>query len=149
MRCPPLLKNGRVVMARMVRQYLTEARYTFRQTQHLLCDFACTTIQVNRLVLVILAGADIRPAETSNASEGVSVRSRVSAPSHDGVVQQLAAELEALKAAMKSDKDKHHAELGALKSDKEKHHAEVEALKGKVSGIPYRSNIYDENSLLT
>ncbi|CAN0509371.1 unnamed protein product, partial [Ectocarpus sp. 12 AP-2014] len=91
--------------------------------------------KVNRLVLVILAGADIRPAETSNASEGGFVRSRVSAPSHDGVVQQLAAELEALKAAMESDKDKHHAELGALKSEKEKHHAEVEALKGKEEGI--------------
>lgn len=70
----------------------------------------------------ILTGADIRPAETSNASEGVFVRSPVSAPSHDGIVQQLAAELE------------------ALKSDKEKHHAEVEALKGKVSGIPDQSS---------
>ncbi|CAM9229427.1 unnamed protein product [Pylaiella littoralis] len=94
--------------------------------------------KVNRLVLVILAGADFRPAETSNASEGIFVRSRVSAPSHDGVVQQLAAELEALKAAMKSVEDKHHAELGALKSDKEKHHAEVEALKGKVATFEKR-----------
>lgn len=109
-------------MARMVDNNLTEARYTFRQTQHLLCDFACTTIQVNRLVLEILAGADIPHAETSNASEGVFIRSPVSAPSHDGIVQQLAAELE------------------ALKSDKEKHHAEVQALKGKVSGIPDRSS---------
>ncbi|CAN0115798.1 unnamed protein product [Pylaiella littoralis] len=76
--------------------------------------------KVNLLVLEILAGADIPHAETSNASEGLFIRSPVSAPSHDGIVQQLAAELE------------------ALKSDKKKHHAEVEALKGKIANFEKR-----------
>lgn len=67
------------------------------------------------MILVVLPEADIRSAETPNAPDGVLVRPPVSAPSHDGVVQQLAAELEALKAGMKADKEKHHKEVEALK----------------------------------
>lgn len=79
------------------------------------------------LVSVVLPEAGIRPAETSSASVGGVVQSPVSAPTRDGNLQNILAELEALKA----DKEKHSAELEALKADKEKHYAELEALKAE------------------
>ncbi|CAM9961251.1 unnamed protein product, partial [Ectocarpus fasciculatus] len=72
-----------------------------------------TGAKVNVLVSAVLPGANIRPAETSSASAGGLVRSPVSAPTHDGNLQKILAELEALKA----DKEKHNAELEALKAE--------------------------------
>lgn len=91
---------------------LTEANAC--KAQHLR-GLACTTTQVNRLVLVVLPEADIPSAKTSTAPEGVVARPPVSAPSRDGLLQQLTAELEALKAVMKSDRERHHTEVEALK----------------------------------
>lgn len=102
---------------------------------------ACSAIQVNLLVSVALPEAYIRPAETSSASDGGLVRSRVLVPTHDGNLHKILAGLESLKA----DKEKHSAELEALKADKDKHYAELEALKaenkdlqGKVSKLIHR-----------
>lgn len=92
-----ILNHGVFAMAQM--------GYNSSNEAHHLCDFACTTTQASRLVLIVLPEADIRSIAPLNAS----------APSHDGVVQQLAAELEAMKATMKSDKEKHHREVKALK----------------------------------
>lgn len=118
----------------------------------LTCDSACTMLQVHRLLLVLLPEANVQPAERRSApqADSVLVRPPASAPSDDGNVQQLAAQVGALEAAIQADKDKHSttmealkaavlpdkelaAELEALKAamqaDKAKHHAELEALK--------------------
>ncbi|CAM9709142.1 unnamed protein product [Ectocarpus sp. 8 AP-2014] len=103
-----------------------------------------TGAKVNVLVSVVLPEADIRPAETSSASDGGLVRSPVSVPTHDGNLQNILAELESLK----TDKEKHSAELEALEADKEKHYAELKALKaenkdlqGQVSIMIHRSGM--------
>eukprot|EP00752_Nemacystus_decipiens_P005336 g4840.t1 len=80
--------------------------------------------KVNKLVLVVLPEADIPSVKTPNAPEEVSVRPPMSAPSNDGLVQQLTTQLEALKAEMKSDKEKYH--MG------------VEALEGKIAKVEKR-----------
>ncbi|CAM9603552.1 unnamed protein product [Ectocarpus sp. 12 AP-2014] len=101
--------------------------------------------KVNLLVVVVLPEAEIPSAETPNAPEGTFVRPPVPAPSHDGLIEQLAADLEALKAVTKSDDglvQRLAAELEALQtlreSDKEEHHAEVEALRGKITMLERR-----------
>lgn len=82
----------------------------------LLLLFPCTAVEVDRLVSIILPEADIGPVQASSGPEGAPVGASVPAPVHDGSVQQLVAELEALKASMKSVKDKHQIELDALKA---------------------------------
>lgn len=71
------------------------------------------TIQAHQLLLVVLPESEIRRVGSIfSVSEAAAARSPVSPPSHDGDVQQLASQLEALKAAMMSDK----AEMEALKT---------------------------------
>lgn len=87
---------------------------------------------------VIHCEADIRPTSASTAPEERFAASPERAPSHDGSVQQLLAEMEALKASIKSVKEKHHTELVAFKasmeSGKDKHCTELEALRAAMKG---------------
>lgn len=79
------------------------------------CDFACTMIQVDALVQVILPESSIRPTATSSAGEHPRKRPPVLAPAHDAGLDQ-AAKLATVMAALEAQQ----AEIEALKLEKEK-----------------------------
>lgn len=88
--------------------------------------------QVHRLVSVILPGADAGLAEASIEAEGCLVGSPALSQFHDGNHQRLAAELGELKAAIKSEKEKHHGKLDKTQAELEALRAVNEGLQSKV-----------------
>lgn len=73
-------------------------------------------IQIHQLLLVVFPEANSLPVDSMDASEVVLVPPPISAAFRHEKFQQLATELKLIKAAMKSDKDKHRAELEALQT---------------------------------
>lgn len=81
--------------------------------------FACTMIQVDTLLQVVLPEANIGPTATSSAGEDPRMRPPVLAPAHDAGLDQ-AAELARLMADFEALKEKQHAETEALKLENKK-----------------------------
>ena len=88
-------------------------------------------IKVERLLNVVVPGATIRPVVTPRGQEQSSVRSPVSARSHDGSLDREA-ELAAMKAkmaALELAEAQRQAQFEALQADNKRRQAEFEALQ--------------------
>lgn len=97
------------------------------------CDFACTMVQVDTLLQVILSEANIHPTATSTAGEDPRILPHVLAPAHDAGVDQTAK----LATVM--------ATLETQQAEIEKQRAEIEA--GKLENKKLRETVRAHNLL--
>lgn len=129
------LRECSIAVTRIVLSMLTARHFKFRSScVRLTCDFACTLIQVDALVRVILPEASIHPTAISSSGEHPRMRHPVLAPAHDAGLGQ-AAQLATVMAALEAQQ----AEIEKQQAEIKKQQAEIEA--GKLDNKKLREKV--------